>query len=108
VSHTTCEEVELTEATNTARAQQAATKRAAEHGERRRSSMGTRVERERGRGCSAKGATERGRASECGRGPEKARARGGVARKHEVVGTSTAESTGDSGGRFRQVGPMGQ
>jgi hypothetical protein len=33
---------------------------------------------------------------------------GGVAGKRAVVGASTAESTGDSGGWFRQAGPMGQ
>jgi hypothetical protein len=72
-----------------------------------RSSLGTRAERERGRGCSAEGATERGRASECGRAPEKARARAGMARKHVVVGASTVESVG-GWGRFRQAGPRGQ
>jgi hypothetical protein len=73
-------------------------------GERRWSSLGACAERERGRGCSAEGVTERGRASECGRGPEKARARGGVAGKRADMDASTAESVGGSG----QAGPMGQ
>jgi hypothetical protein len=50
-----------------------------------------RAGRERGRGCSAEGATEGGgRVSVCGL-QKRARARGGVARKHAVVGTSAAE-----------------
>jgi hypothetical protein len=40
--------------------------------------------------------------------PEKARARGGVARKRAVMGASTAESVGGSGGRFRQARPTEQ
>ena len=55
-------------------------------------------ERERGRGCLTEGATEWGRASECVRALEKARARGGMARKRVVVGASTTESTGGSRG----------
>jgi hypothetical protein len=72
--------------------------RARDHGERWRSFLGARAERERGRGCSAGGTTERGRASECGRALEKAQACGGVAGKRAVVGASTAESAGGSGG----------
>jgi hypothetical protein len=34
--------------------------------------------------------------------------RGGVAGKRAVVGTSTADSAGGSGGRFRQAGPTEQ
>jgi hypothetical protein len=56
------------------------------------------VERERGQGCSDEGATEQGRASECVRALEKARARGGVAGKCAVVGVSTADSACGSGG----------
>jgi hypothetical protein len=54
--------------------------------------------RERERGCSVGGTTERGRASECGRAPEKAQACGSVVGKRAVVGASTVESAGGSGG----------
>jgi hypothetical protein len=86
----------------------AATERAADHSERRQSSLGVRAERERGRGCSAEGATERGMVGECGWGPEKAWARRGVAEKCAAMGASTVESAGDSGGRFQEVGPTEQ
>jgi hypothetical protein len=66
--------------------------------------------RERERGCSVGGTTKRGRASECGRAPEKAQACGSVVGKRAVVGASTVESAGGSGGggRFRQAGPTGE
>jgi hypothetical protein len=76
----------------------ATAERARDHDEQRQSSLGARAERERGRGCLAEGATERGRTSECGRAPEKARACGGMARKCLVVGASTAERAGGSAG----------
>jgi hypothetical protein len=55
--------------------------------------------RERERGCSTEGTTERGeRVSGCGL-QKRAQARGSMAGKHAVV------SAGCLGGRFRQVGP---
>jgi hypothetical protein len=42
------------------------------------------------------------------RAPEMARARGGVAGKHVVVGASTVESAIGSGGRFRRAEPTEQ
>jgi hypothetical protein len=95
VSHVAGEGAELTEATGATK-----TQRQPHNGRRTTTSFtGTRAKRERGRGCSAEGATKRGRASECVRTPEKAWARGGMARKHAVLGASTVESAGGSGGR---------
>jgi hypothetical protein len=94
VSHVAGKGVELTKAIGTK-------KRNGGHrtGSGPRRASRARAERDRGRGCSAEGATERGRASECVRAPEKARARGGMVGKHTVVGATTAESAGGSGGR---------
>jgi hypothetical protein len=92
--------VKLTVAPNTARARrrpQNGRKTTTNGGGAPWASAQSERERERGQGCSAEGATERGRASECGRGPEKAQVHGGVARKRVVVGASMAESAGDSG-----------
>jgi hypothetical protein len=85
----------------------ATAERARDHGEQRQSSMGARAEREGGRGCLAEGATERRRASECGRAPEKTRACGGMARKCVVVGASTAESACGSAGTVPTGGAHG-
>jgi hypothetical protein len=94
VSNVAREGAELIEATGAAKTQWQP------HNGRRTtlSFTGARAERERGRGCSAEGATEWGRVIECGRALEKARAHGGVAGKRAVVGTSTAESVSGSGG----------
>jgi hypothetical protein len=69
--------------------------------------LGARAVRERGRECSTEGATGQGRANERGQGPEKARARGGVARNRAVVGASTVESAGGSEGKGPTDGPQG-
>jgi hypothetical protein len=102
VFHTADEKAELTEATDTTRA------RRWPQNEWWRSSLGTCAERERGRGCSAEGATERGRASECGgvqkrlghvkAWPENARSWARPRRRAQAI----------RGGRFGQVGPIGQ
>jgi hypothetical protein len=69
VSHVASKEAELTEATCTTE-----TQRRPQNGRRITVSFtGVHTERERGRGCSVEGATERGRASECVRAPEKGR-----------------------------------
>jgi hypothetical protein len=57
---------------------------------------GARAKREIGRGCSGEGATERGRASECVRAPNKARARGGRGRETHGRGC-------DHGGEHRRL-----
>jgi hypothetical protein len=96
MSHAAGEEAELTKAVGTAETQWRP------QNERRTTASGgelpgcARRARERAR-YSAKGATERGRASECGRAPENGRVHGGVARKHTVVGASKAGNAGDSG-----------
>jgi hypothetical protein len=60
----------------------------------RRASRHAQSEKDRGPGCSAGGATERGRASECRRAPEKARARG-------VIGTGVPDlPSGEGNYRF--------
>jgi hypothetical protein len=100
VSRVAGEEAELIEATGATETQRRL------QSERRTTVSGggapwARAERERGRGCSAEGATEWGRVSECGRAPEKARAHGAMAGKRAVVGVSTAEGAcGSEGGRF--------
>jgi hypothetical protein len=53
----------------------------------------------------AEGATERGRASERGRGPEEARAHGGVAGNRVDMGASTVGSVGSSEGKGPIDGP---
>jgi hypothetical protein len=102
VFHTADEKAELTEATDTTRA------RRWPQNEWWRSSLGTCAERERGRGCSAEGATERGRASECGgvqkrlghvkAWPENARSWARPRRRAQAI----------RGRRFRQATPIGQ
>jgi hypothetical protein len=85
----------------------ATAERARGHGERRRSSMGTRAERERGWGCSAEGATEWGRASECGR-LQKRLVRVGCGRKTCGHGRVHGGERVWFGGRFWRVRPTEQ
>jgi hypothetical protein len=66
------------------------------------------VERERGRGCSAKGATERGRANERGRGPEKARARGSWLGNTWTWARPRRVARAVRKGKVRQTGPTDQ
>jgi hypothetical protein len=106
VSRATGDEAKLTEAIDTVRA------RPRPQNERETTVNGggapwVRAHRETGRGCSAEGATERGRASECGRAREKAWACGGVARKRTVVDASMAEGTCGSRGAVPTGGTHG-
>jgi hypothetical protein len=81
---------------------------ARDHGEWRRNSLGTCAEQERGRGCLAEGATERGRASERGRGPEKARARGSLPGNARTWARPRCGARAVRRGKVRQTGPTGQ
>jgi hypothetical protein len=106
VSRATGDEAKLTEAIDTVRA------RPRPQNERETTVNGggapwVRAQRETGRGCSAEGAIERGRASECGRAREKARACGGMARKRIVVDASTTEGTSSSRGAVPTGGTHG-
>jgi hypothetical protein len=93
VSHVAGEEAKLTEATDMADA-----RRWPRNGRRIKVELHRRAqsERERERGCSAEGTTKRG---EWVRAPEKGSGVWGMAGKHAVVGTSTAESTGKRFGK---------
>jgi hypothetical protein len=104
MSHVAGEEAELIEATGATE-----TQGQPHNGRRTTASFMARAERERERArVLGWGCNWAGEGGECGWDPKKARARGGVARKCAVVGASTAESAGGSGGRFRQAGPTEQ